>query len=178
MGIYRFLEKVWRIKLKVDKVHKVKSMKIKNTLHKTIKKVGSDIENLRYNTAVSSMMILANEMEKIEEIEKQDYEIFLKLLSPFAPHITQEIWEQLGNKSFIQEESWPKYNENLAKDSIHKIVLQVNGKVRAEMEISDDVSEDEIKKLALENETIKKWAGGTELKKIIYIKNRLVNVVV
>jgi leucyl-tRNA synthetase len=182
VGVYRFLEKVWRIRVNTELTRNyaehTQKNSVKNILHKTIKKVTNDIENLRYNTAVSSMMILANEIEKIKEIEKEDYQAFLKLLSPFAPHITQELWEQLGNDSLIQNEKWPEYDENLTKDNTHTIALQVNGKVRSEIEIEDCLSEEEIKNLALQDEVVKKWVGDNEPKKIIYVKNRLVNIVV
>jgi leucyl-tRNA synthetase len=182
VGVYRFLEKVWRIRVNAELTRNyaehTQKNSVKNILHKTIKKVTNDIENLRYNTAVSSMMILANEIEKIKEIEKEDYQAFLKLLSPFAPHITQELWEQLGNDSLIQNEKWPEYDENLTKDNTHTIALQVNGKVRSEIEIEDCLSEEEIKNLALQDEVVKKWVGENEPKKIIYVKNRLVNIVV
>jgi len=177
VGIYRFLEKVWRVKESVI-ASEAKQSSTKNILHKTIKKVGADIESLRYNTAISSMMILVNETEKTKVIEKQDYEILLKILSPFAPHITQELWEQLGNEGLIQNEKWPEYDENLTKDNTHTIALQVNGKVRSEIEIEDCLSEEEIKNLALQDEVVKKWVGENEPKKIIYVKNRLVNIVV
>ncbi|MCG2694683.1 leucine--tRNA ligase [Candidatus Parcubacteria bacterium] len=191
VGIYRFLEKVWKIKSVVfassgataeERGNPASSLekqnKVKNLLHKTIKKVSGDIENLKYNTAVSSMMILINEMEKVEEINKEDYESFLKLLSPFAPHITQELWEQLGNESLIQNESWTEYNKDLAKDDTYKIAVQVNGKVRDEIEIEEGTDEEDVKKKAFESKIIQKWLEGKEPKKVIYVKNRILNVVV
>ncbi len=179
VGVYRFLEKVWRLKSKI-KNQKSKcdgKCKIDNLLHKTIKKIRDDIADLRYNTAVSSMMILVNEVEKQDEIIQEDYEIILKLLSPFAPHITQELWEQIGNTDLIQNKEWPKYDESLAKDSSHKIVIQVNGKVRDEIEIEDGETEDEIKQKALARDVVQKWLDGKEPKKIIYVKNKLLSIV-
>ncbi|MFH1402581.1 MAG: leucine--tRNA ligase [Patescibacteria group bacterium] len=183
VGVYRFLEKVWQ-----QNDNFVKSSdEVKNILHKTIKKVGLDIEELKYNTAVSEMMKFVN-VVKNSTIAKEDFEMFLKILAPFAPHITEELWENLGHKKSIHLEKWPEYDEALAKDETHIIAVQINGKVRAEIEIEDGLAEEEIKKLALANEKINKWIMGKEIpisseqtdkiKKIIYIKNKLINIVI
>ncbi|MBU1558015.1 leucine--tRNA ligase, partial [Patescibacteria group bacterium] len=171
VGVYRFLEKVWSIK---DELKEKSSEDVVRELHKTISRMTKDIENLAYNTAVSDMMKFINVVKK-SEISKEDYQTFLKLLSPFAPHITQEIWEQLANGGLIQDENWPEFDETLAKDSTFTIALQVNGKVRSEMEIEDGTPEDEVKKLGLQNEVVKKWTAGVEPKMMIYIKNKLLN---
>ncbi|MDD2935151.1 MAG: leucine--tRNA ligase [Candidatus Pacebacteria bacterium] len=178
VGVYRFLEKVWKLNSKVKNQNSKSQFKIQNLLHKTIKKVSNDIDNLKYNTAVSAMMILINEMEKEEEIAQQDYENFLKLLAPFAPHITEELWQILGNTNSIHDESWPKFDENLMKDTSHTVVIQINGKVRGEIQIEEGTSDDDVKKLAMEQEASKKWMMGNEPKKIIYVKNKLVNIVI
>ena len=178
VGVYRFLEKMWRLSSKVKGGELKVENKIQNLLHKTIKKVSNDIDNLKYNTAVSAMMILINDMEKEEEIARQDYESFLKILSPFAPHITQELWQILGNTNSIHDEPWPKFDENLMKDTSHIVVIQINGKVRAEIQVEEGTSDDDVKKLAMEQEASKKWMAGNEPKKIIYVKNKLVNIVI
>jgi len=180
VGVYRFLEKVWKLnsKIKNQKSKCNGKCKIDNLLNKTIKKVSDDVENLRYNTVVSAMMILVNEMEKQEEIIQEDYEKFLKILAPFAPHITEELWQQLGNEGSIHNQKWPEYDENLMKDTSYKIVIQVNGKVRGDMEVDAGTSDEDIKKLALEQEITKKWLAGGEPKMVIYVKNKLVNVVI
>ncbi len=174
VGVYRFLEKVWSIK---DELKEKSSEEVVRELHKTISRMAKDIEDLAYNTAVSDMMKFVNVVKK-SEISKEDYQTFLKLLSPFAPHITQELWEQLENGGLIQDESFPESNESLAKDNTHTIALQVNGKVRSEMEIADGTSEDEVKKLGLEDEIVKKWVAGEEPKMMIYVENKLLNIVV
>lgn len=176
VGPRRFLEKIWRLQ---GKVSEVSGATVQTTLHKTIKKVGEDIESFNFNTAISQMMILVNEMEKAESVNKSDFKILLRVLAPFAPHITEELWmDVLGNKKSIHVSEWPKYDENKIKEDKTTIVVQVNGKVRAEFESEIEANEDEIKNTALKQENVMKWIGSKEIKKIIYIKNRLVNIVV
>ncbi|MCK4592669.1 class I tRNA ligase family protein, partial [Candidatus Parcubacteria bacterium] len=136
-------------------------------LHKTIKKVTEDIDNLKFNTAISALMILANEMEKGEEISLIHYSKFLILLCPFSPHITEELWKSLGEKESIHLQEWPEYDKKLIKEKEIQLVIQINGKLRDQIKVPADISEDEAKKLALESEKIKKWIEGKEIKKII-----------
>ena len=147
-------------------------------LHKTIKKVEEDIEAMRFNTAISAMMILATEMEKAENISVEDFKNFLKILAPFAPHITEEIWQTLGEKKSINLSVWPKWDKKLIEDTEVKIAVQVNGKVRAEIMINVEEREEEIKQRALDNEFVLKFIGDKEIKKVIYVKNRLINIVI
>ncbi len=199
VGVYRFIEKVWRMGLKIKTGEKEDSSPISNfqfpisnqfsssndqilktsiILNKTIKKVTEDIESLKYNTAISALMILANEMEKQEEISAVDYSKFLILVSPFAPHICEEIWqEKLGHKDSIFDQKWPEYDESLIVDEEIEMVIQVNGKVRDKMKVSADISEGDAKQKALDSEKVKAHLSG-EPKKIIFIKGRLVNIVV
>jgi len=178
IGMNRFLERVWGMSSKVYKVHKVESQKIEQLLHKTIKKVTEDIENLKFNTAISFLMIFLNELEKEKEISSTHYSQFLILLSPFAPHITEELWKTLGNKKSIHLQSWPEYNPKLILDSEINMVIQINGKLRDQIKVPAGISEDEARKLALESEKIQKWIDGKEIKKIIFVKGKLVNIVV
>ncbi|MBU4536830.1 class I tRNA ligase family protein [Patescibacteria group bacterium] len=187
IGVYRFLEKVLLISENLGE----SSDSVINALHKTIRKVGSDIEDLKYNTAISEMMKFVN-IVKNSSIGKEDFEAFLKILAPFAPHITEEIWYLLrstqknadGTQINVEEiksihlEEWPEYDDELAKDDKYIVVVQVNGKVRSEMEIEDEESEESIKNRALNDERVQKWLEGKEIKKAIYIKNRLLNLVV
>lgn len=193
IGPRRFLEKVWRIGFSISSPKKKNSSaflhpsggtfrqqnssSLARLLNKTIKKVSEDIEGMNFNTAISSMMILANEMEKTENISIEDYKIFLKLLSPFAPHISEELWSILGNKKSISLESWPAYDVSKIKDDEIKIVIQINGKLRAEIIIQAEDSEEKIKEKALANESISKHITGKNIKKVIYVKNRLINIV-
>jgi leucyl-tRNA synthetase len=176
IGPRRFIEKVWRISEKVSKNNSSES--VQKLLHKTIKKVSEDIEEMRFNTAVSAMMILATELEKAESVNIKDFKLFLQILAPFAPHVAEELWINLGEKKSIHVSLWPKYNKNLIKDDEVKIVIQVNGKVRAEMLINVEEVEDKIKEKALKNEQVLKFIDNQEIKKVIYVKNRLVNIVV
>ena len=108
---------------------------------------------------------------------KEDYKKFLQILAPFAPHTTEELWSMLGEKKSIHLSSWPKWDGNLIKDDEIKIVVQINGKVRAEMIIPADEKEEDVKKRVLENEAVLKHISGQNIKKIIYVKNRLINIV-
>ena len=179
VGSRRFLERVWKLSLRfLAKKNFSSSTAIQNILHKTIKKVTEDIENFAFNTSVSTMMILMNEMEKTEELAKKDFELFLKILSPFAPHITEEVWSNLGHKTLLVLEDWPEADASKMQDSEVKIIIQVNGKVRAEMMVGVGAGEEDVKKQAVGNEAVLKYLEGCEIKKIIYVKNRLVSIVI
>ncbi len=180
VGIKRFLDKVFALarKMRADADGTRTDAEVERLLHKTIKKVTEDIEALKFNTAISAMMILVNRLEKEKEITKNVWEKFLLILSPFAPHLAEELWEQLGHKESIFKQKWPPYNPELIKDETINLVIQVNGKVRDTVEVAADISEEEAKKLALEREKIKKWIGGKEIIKVIFVKGKLVNIVV
>jgi len=188
-GPKNFLDKVWKLQLKVknEKLKTaVQNTKLNSLIHKTIKKVGEDIENFRFNTAISQLMILANAFEKEHAnsattnapMQIEDYKIFLILLSPFAPHITEELWSCLGYTESIFKESWPKFDEASTKDEEINLVLQVNGKVRDMVLASVDIAEEEAKKLAMASEKIGNYISGKEIKKIIFVKGKLVNIVI
>lgn len=170
IGPRRFLERVWSLSGKLSESDE----NTPRLLHKTIKKVSEDIENFGFNTAIAQMMIFLNETKSIS---KEGFEAFLKVLAPFAPHITEELWHELGHETSIHLESWPKYDETLIKDEKVKFAIQVNGKLRDVLEADAEASEDEIKKLALESESIKKWIEGKEIKKVIFVKGRLLNII-
>ncbi|EKE15881.1 MAG: hypothetical protein ACD_11C00090G0006 [uncultured bacterium] len=177
VGARRFLEKIWKLSSKISADAK-KNKKLQTSLHKTIKKVTDDIEDLKYNTAISAMMILVNVMDKEKELLAADYELLVALLSPFAPHITEELWENLGHKKSIFEEKWPQYDESLMKEDEVEMVAQVNGKVRDRIFVAPDVTEDEAKETVLESEKIKSFIAGKEIKKIIFVPGKLINIVV
>lgn len=180
-GVRRFLERVWKMgsKSKRTDTHKEHtSTKIQILLHKTIKKVTEDIEAFRFNTAISSLMILSNAIEKENDITHEEYEIFLILLSPFAPHIAEELWEKSGHKTSVFLASWPAYDENYLTEETVNFVFQVNGKVRDIVELSKDISEEDAKEKALSNIKIQRHIEGKEIKKIIFVQGKLVNIVV
>lgn len=175
VGVYRFLEKVWKLQERVDDDDATEYVAL---LHKTIKKVGEDIETLDFNTAISQMMILVNEMSKSDVISRVAYESLLKVLAPFAPHIAEELWHELGHEDSIHLESWPEYDAGKTKDESITIVIQVNGKVRGDVEVLADEVEDVVKEKALAHENVGKWIGEKDPKKVIYIKNKLINIVI
>ena len=179
MGSRRFIEKVWRLhdKLQLES-SKSNNHNLEKLLHKTIKKVGENIENMSFNTAISTLMILFNEFEKQSSLEIKNYELGIKLLAPFAPHVTEEIWQELGNKKSIHTTHWPKYDISKIKDETITIAVQINGKIRAQIEIEVVSKEDKIKEKVLSNEVVQKWLAGKEIKKFIYVKNKLVSMVI
>jgi leucyl-tRNA synthetase len=173
VGTRRFLEKVWKLSLKPQ----IPNSRIEKLVHQTIKKVSEDIENLKFNTAISSLMVLVNEMEKQEQLSIINYQLLLKLLSPFAPHLTEELWLKLGNKKSIFQEKWPEYDRKLIKEDQITLVIQINGKVRDSVECQASVSEAEAKKLTLNREKVKKYTNNKTIKKIIFVKDKLINIV-
>ena len=177
-GVRRFLDKVWRISEKVLQDKKQEDNGVEVLLHKTLKKVTEDIEDFRFNTAISSLMILVNYMEKTPSLSSVTYKLFTIILAPFAPHIAEELWQKLGHKTSIFLEKWPQYDENLIQDETLTLVFQVNGKVRDTIEVNADIEENKAKKLALESEKVQKYLDGEEPKKIIYVPGKLVNIVV
>ena len=157
---------------------KIKDKTIGHIVQKTIRKVTEDIENLRYNTAISALMILLNDLEKAP-ISKEDYEKFLKLLVPFAPHMAEEIWRSvLGRKTSIHREPWPEYDPVLIQEETFTLVIQVNGKVRDTILAPLNITEEEAKKIALGREKIKNILGSAVPQRIIYVPKRLMNIVI
>ena len=175
-GCKRFIDKVIRLQDKViDKDEYSPALEV--IINKSIKKVEYDLTHLGYNTAVSTLMILANKYDEEESITKKDYQVLLTLLNPIAPHITEELNEALGF-SPICESSWPTYDEAKTIDSNITIGVQVNGKLRGEINITSDDTEEEIKAKALASENVKKHMEGKELVKVIVIKGKIVSIVV
>ncbi|MBT3817441.1 MAG: leucine--tRNA ligase [Candidatus Magasanikbacteria bacterium] len=178
VGVKRFLDRIWNLKTVVCSEQAcLFNEKVESELHKTIKKVTEDIEDLGFNTAIARMMEFVNFVQK-NGITKDQYEILLKLLSPFAPHMTEDIWASLGYDTSITLESWPKYDEKFLVEDTITLAVQVNGKLRATIEVAADISEDDVKELALGHENVLKWVEGKDVKKVIYVKGRLVSVVV
>ena len=177
IGIVRFLEKVWKLQTMISEQGTVNN-KIQTLLNKTIKKVTDDIENFRFNTAISQLMILVNALEKEKEILFTDYCSLITVLSPFAPHIAEEIWEKLGHKESIFKEKWPIADEKYLKEEEIEMVVQVNGKLRDRIFVAPDVTEDEAKETALESEKVGFFIGNSEIKKIVFVSGKLINIVI
>ena len=175
-GCKRFIEKVIRLKDKViDNSSYTKDLEV--IINKTIKKVENDLTTMRYNTAVSSLMILTNAYDEKETITKEDYHLLLTLLNPIAPHITEELNEMLGYKP-ICESTWPKYDEEKTIDKTKEIGVQVNGKLRSSIKINSDDSKETIESIALNDEKIKKNILDKEIVKVIVVPNKIVNIVI
>jgi leucyl-tRNA synthetase len=181
-GITRFLDRVWRLMVEEDggvsrAVTKAEpSVDHRRLLHQTIKKVTDDLEALRFNTAISQMMIFTNEMTKLDQRPRALLEPLVLLLSPFAPHVCEELWEKLGHQPSITKQPWPVYDPALVASDRFEIPIQVNGKLRGKIEIAADVSREQVERLA--KEALKEWLRGQEPKKVIYVEKKLINFVV
>ncbi len=175
-GCKRFIDRVVRIGEKVNE-EKGYSKELESIIHKTIKKVTEDIDNMKYNTAVSALMILLNEFESKKEISKDDYRTFLILFNPIAPHITEELNEEYKLGEVICKSNWPTYDEVKTIDQEREIAVQVNGKVRATIKININDEEDTIKEKALAEDNVKNHTEGKEIIKVIVIKGKIVNIV-
>lgn len=176
-GVNRFLERFWKLKDKVaDSVEE--SSSLVTEIHKTIKKVGDDVEQFKFNTAISQMMILLNLLEKEEKVSKATYEIFTQLLAPFAPHMTEELWNGFGKNASIHITAWPTYDASKLLTSTVTLAVQIGGKMRGTIEIARDAEDavvtDEVKK----QDFYKKYVGEGDPKKVIIVKNKIVNIVI
>lgn len=180
IGMRRFLEKVVEMaeKTKEDKGGQVETVGLTRLLHQTIKKVSEDIEAMRFNTAVSAMMIFVNAVKEQGAISKELFTKFLRLLCPFAPHIANELYETVGGTELLETLAWPVFDPELAKDEIVGIGVQVNGKLRGTVQTSPDADEEIVKALALKEPNVAKYLEGADIKKVIYVKGRILNFIV
>ena len=176
-GISRFLKRVaaWSESVKLTpEADPKKSEILKN---KTIAKVSDDIENFRFNTAISALMVLFNDLSKLPQLSEKSFKTFLKLLHPFAPHLTEEIWQQKGYEGFVVKSSWPQANPALMQDDSVEIGVQVNGKVRDRVAVPVNAAREEIEKAALASAKVQRSLEGLEIKKIIVVPGRMVSIV-
>ncbi len=181
-GMYRFVKRVWNLAQKIFKSgsKKTTAEPCLKVMHQTIKRVGDDLEKLKFNTAIAALMEYLNALQDYAEKQsagRETVENLAKLISPLAPFIAEELWAQLGHLKSIFIEEWPEYDPALVKEETIELVVQVNGKVRDKLSVSADISEEEAKRNALASEKIKKWLQGKELKKMIFVKGKLVNIV-
>ncbi|MHB8830544.1 MAG: leucine--tRNA ligase [Patescibacteria group bacterium] len=193
-GVRRFLDKVWQLSqsqienyklrqkgemptLSVPGVDAEDTQPYDLVLHQTIKKVGEDIDNLRFNTAVSQLMILTNELQG-KGMRSQDFRSYLKLIAPFAPHMAEELWHQLGNETSIHVEVWPQYNESKLVAEAVTIAVQVNGKLRGEVKVATGSEEDVVRQAAEKEPSVNKYLEGQKVKKVVYVKNKIINFIV
>lgn len=204
VGVHRFLNRVWRLAVNEDGVtnlsninEKEPSKTLERVLHQTIKKAGEDINALQFNTAVSALMILLNAMELSKagivlesggtiaadaetqgNIPRSAFETLLKLIAPFAPHISEELWQRLGHKDTICNAAWPEFDESKTIDESITLILQVNGKLRDKLEVPRGLSKDDLERFARESANVMRHTEGKEIRKVIVVPDKLVNVVV
>lgn len=184
IGVHRFLEKIWAVSEKPmtdeDMEGKLegKLADLRKLYHKTVKKVSQDTDTLNFNTAISQMMIFINDASKMDAIPKALWSGFVKLLSPYAPHLGEELWEKLGNTNTIAYESWPTYKEELCQDDSCTIVVQINGKKRADFQVAMNTDKAELEKQALSCESVIRFMEGKTPVKVIVVPNKLVNIVI
>lgn len=175
-GVRRFLDRVYSVATRPlsDAALDDKTTRL---LHRTIKKVGEDIEALRFNTAVSAMMILSNHLAAFPEPPKSAVLALLQCLAPFAPHLSEELWSQLGQPASIADALWPDFDPKYCEDSEIELAVQVNGKVRGRITLSKEASADDAQRLALQDAAVQKAMGGRGLKKFIYVPGKIINVI-
>lgn len=185
IGMRRFLERVWRFQEKVTRdqqqeaTSNTQGMQMLEALfHKTMKKVTEDIAAFKFNTAISAIMILVNKMEKERKLKAESYKLLLLLLGPFVPHLCEELWEKLGHAESIFAERWPSYDEKFLQEEKAEFVVQVNGKVRDRITMGASATEEEVKSKALASEKVKQHIARKDVRKIIFIPRRLINIVV
>jgi len=176
-GCKRFVDRIWALQDKVVDSDEY-SDKLRSLMHKTIKKVSDDIESMKFNTAIAAMMTLLNEIYNVGSITKKEFRDFLIILNPFAPHVTEELYQMIGCEGVLDEQEWVTYDEALCKDDTIEIVCQINGKVKSKLTIPTDVAKDDVIALAKADEAIVKATEGKNIVKEIYVPNKLVNLVV
>jgi len=182
-GIYRFLNRVWRLfigedgKLNPKITDEASDKNFMRVWHKTVKKVTEDYEQLRFNTAISQLMIFVNEAYKAEKLPRQAMEHFVQLIAPITPHIAEELWERLGHEGGISYVPWPQYDEAYTKDDEIEIVIQVKGKIVDRAMIPADLDERGMEELALARDAVKQAIAGKNIRKVIAVKGRIVNIV-
>ena len=180
-GVNRFLKRLWSLFYKGDEMQLTDEQPSANALksvHKLIKKVSGDIESFSYNTSVAAFMICINELTSLKCRSREVFEPIVILLAPFAPHIAEELWHVLGHETTVCDAQWPTWNEEYLKESTVKYGVSFNGKSRFTIEVPADADEEEVKRLALTDANAERWLEGKEPRKIIFVKGKLVNIVV
>jgi len=183
-GVHRFLNRVWRMMVDENDslLNSIKDVPVtlddERFIHRTIKKITLDLEGMNFNTAISQMMIFVNEFLNREVKPRCTMETFVLLLSPFAPHIAEELWHKLGHADSIAYEKWPCYDDSKAAVNNIEMVVQVNGKVRTKFQVHVDMDEGALKKMSLDDENVKRHLHGKQIVKIVVVINKLVSIVV
>ncbi|MBN1412509.1 MAG: leucine--tRNA ligase [Spirochaetales bacterium] len=177
VGVRRLLERLVKISDKPATKEKPPEELVK-LCHKTIKKVTNDTETLNFNTAIAQMMIYSNELAKEEQRYPELWEPLILLMTPYAPHLAEELWERAGKEPSVAKQKWPAYDDALTQDATVQFVFQVNGKVRDKLELPVGLSRDEVKEKAMASEKIQKWISGKEIRQVIVVPDKLINIVV
>jgi leucyl-tRNA synthetase len=177
VGIRRFLERLWAMAYQTSETASV-TAQATSKLHQTIRKVSSDTESLQYNTAIAAMMEYVNVLKEQDAARKDQLTPLIVMLAPYAPHIAEELWEALGGKGSVFEQCWPTFDERLASAGDVEIAVQVNGKLRSRLTVRRGLPENEVVELALADESVKKYVDGKKVKKVVYIQDRLLNLLV
>ena len=176
-GCRRFLERLWRIQEFLEEDEDI-TPQLETNIHKTIKKVSEDYENLKYNTAIAAMMTLVNDFYAFGRVTRGDFNVLLMLLNPVAPHITEELWSIHNSNSRLTDQKWPEWDESKTVEDIVEIAVQVNGKVRGKVVLSTDAAQEEARAAAMEDEKVKSFCEGKQIVKVIYVPGRILNIVV
>ena len=181
-GANKWLHRVWRLLIDDnnhlrDRVSTINDGKLDKVYNQTVKKVTDDYERLHFNTAISQLMVFVNEAYKADDLPVEYMQGLVKMLSPIAPHLAEELWEKLGGTSTITYEDWPTYDESKLVEANVEMIVQVNGKVRAKLTLPKDVAKDEAEKAALADEHVQSFTDGKEIKKVIVIPNKIINIV-
>jgi leucyl-tRNA synthetase len=181
-GITRFLDRVWRLVVDEDGTPGLDDseppIEARRLLHQTIRKVGEDLDGLKFNTAIAQMMVFVNEAMKLDRRPRALLEPFVLVLSPFAPHLCEELWSRLGHPGSLAYEPWPAHDPALCVEDTVTVAVQVNGKLRATLELPRGADAEAVKAAALADEREKRYVDGTELRKAIHVKDKLLNLVV
>lgn len=182
-GARRFLDRIWRLYTTdegtlTEKVQDSEDSTLEKSYHQTVKKVTDDFEHIRFNTAISQMMVFINDCYKAEVIPTEYAEGFVKMLAPIAPHLAEELWEVLGHTDSIAYEPWPTFDESKLEDDEIEVVVQVNGKVRSKVKVAKDATKQLLEQIAQEDEKVKEFTEGKQIVKVIAIPGKLVNIVV
>jgi leucyl-tRNA synthetase len=183
-GVHRFLQKVWRECIAADgsvnpkiSANTAEPAELTKLLHETIKKVGDDIEALRFNTAISQMMIFSNALQKAPAVNRGTMLAFLQLLAPFAPHLTEELWQRLGEQPSVQNAPWPKFDPVRLTATEVKLVFQVDGKHRGDQLVPVGLTEDEAIAIAKANPRVAPHLDGKNVRRVVFVPGKILNIV-
>jgi leucyl-tRNA synthetase len=185
-GANKFLERVWRLFINNDDENTVKSDyltdkndgKLDKVYNETVKKVTEDYDSLHFNTAISQMMVFANEANKVDTMPKEYAEGFVKMLAPIAPHMMEELWSKFGHDESITYAKWPEFDESKLVSDTVEMIIQVNGRLRDKLSMPVDTDKEKVKEIALSDEKVQKFLDGKDVVKVIVVPNKIVNIVV